>query len=94
MKGIVGKYVAALICAGALTLSVQTWAHDDEDKVLTRTTESKTATKKQEKCEKPCKTTKESKTQKNDHSQHQHGNSPDMSQMDHSNMKMPSKTSK
>lgn len=94
MKGIFGKFVITFVCAGALVSSVQTWAHDDEDKVLTRTTETKAPAKKQEKCEKPCKTTKEDKTQKNDHSQHQHGNSTNTSQMDHSNMKMPNKSAK
>lgn len=77
MKGIFGKFVITFVCAGALISSVQTWAHDDDEKVLTRTTESKAAAKKQEKCEKPCKTTKDDKAQKNDHSQHQHDNSSD-----------------
>lgn len=92
MQKIFSKSVMVFMCIGALIGTTQTWAHDDEDKVLTRTTESKTTTKKQDKCDKPCKTTKESKTQKNDHSQHQHGNSTDMSKMDHS--KMSNKTSK
>ncbi|MCM8510787.1 hypothetical protein PYR74_07905 [Acinetobacter bereziniae] len=88
MQKIFSKSVMVFMCIGALIGTTQTWAHGDEHK----TADGKTTVKKQEKCKEPCKPTKESKTQKNDHSQHQHGTSTDMSKMDHS--KMSNKTSK
>ena len=36
MKIVLSRSVIALICMGALMNTVQTWAHEDEDKVLTR----------------------------------------------------------
>lgn len=109
MKNVLSRSVTALICMGALMTSVQTWAHDDEDKVLTRTVDEQPIDKKQKKCEKNCKTNKDSKIQTNNSMQHQHGNASEMSQMDHSkmtnmpssmkdmdhsNMEMPNKTNK
>lgn len=101
MKNVLSRSVKALICMGALMTTVQTWAHEDEDKVLTRTVDEQPIDKKQKKCEKNCKT--------NNSTQHQHGKASEMSQMDHSkmtnmpssmkdmnhsNMEMPNKTNK
>lgn len=62
MKNVLSRSVTALICMGALMTTVQTWAHEDEDKVLTRTADEQPIDKKQKKCEKNCKTNKDSKT--------------------------------
>lgn len=94
MKIVLSRSVIALICMGALMNTVQTWAHEDEDKVLTRIVDEQPIDKKQKKCERNCKTNNDSKTQTNNSTQHQHGNFSEKSQMDHSNMEMPNKTNK
>lgn len=109
MKIVLSRSVIALIWMGALMNTVQTWAHEDEDKVLTRIVDEQPIDKKQKKCERNCKTNNDSKTQTNNSTQHQHGNSSEKSQMDHSkmnnmpssmkdmnhsNMEMPNKTNK
>lgn len=47
MKNVLSRSVTALICMGALMTTVQTWAHEDEDKVLTRTVDEQPKDKKQ-----------------------------------------------
>lgn len=69
MKNVLSRSVTTLICMGALMTTVQTWAHEDEDKVLTRTADEQPIDKKQKKCEKNCKTNKDSKTQSNNSTQ-------------------------
>lgn len=102
MKGIFKSFKRSqtvLLCLACLMLSVQSLAHEEEDKVLIRTTDEKNMIEKKQKCEERCKASQSSQVQKNNHkndslqSDKQNSKmsnmSPAMQNMDHTQMKMP-----
>lgn len=72
------------MCVGALITGTQSWA-EDAKQATAANAEIKTNLKAQEKCTKPCSMKNDGKMQQ-DHTQHEHGNMSNMSQMDHSKM--------
>lgn len=84
MKTLFRRSLTTLMCIGTLIAGTQSWAADAKQGT-TVVTETKADSKMSEKCQKPCNMKNHEKTQQ-DHSQHEHGNMADMSQMDHSKM--------
>lgn len=82
MKTLFRRSLTTLMCVGTLIAGTQSWAADAKQGA-TVVTETKADSKMPEKCQKPCNMKNDEKTQQ-DHSQHEHGNMADMSQMDHS----------
>lgn len=85
MKVILRRGLTTLMCVGTLIVGTQSWAGDSKT-VLATSADVKTTVKTQEQCSKPCKMMGDEKAQNDEHKQHQHGNSSEMSQMDHSKM--------
>ena len=84
MKTLFRRSLTTLMCVGTLIAGTQSWAADAKQGA-TEVSETKADLKMPEKCQKPCNMKNDEKTQQ-DHSQHEHGNMADMSQMDHSKM--------
>ncbi len=84
MKTLFRRSLTTLMCVGALITGTQSWA-EDAKQTTAANAEIKPNSKAQEKCTKPCSMKNDGKMQQ-DHTQHEHGNMADMSQMDHSQM--------
>lgn len=84
MKTLFHRSLTTLMCVGTLIAGTQSWAADAKQGA-TVMSETKADSKMPEKCQKPCNMKNDEKTQQG-HSQHEHGNMSDMSQMDHSKM--------
>lgn len=84
MKTLFRRSLTTLMCVGALITGTQSWA-EDAKQTTAANAEIKPNSKAQEKCTKPCSMKNDGKMQQ-DHTQHEHGNMVDMSQMDHSQM--------
>ena len=84
MKTLFRRSLTTLMCVGTLIAGTQSWAGDAKQAVDVDV-EIKPNSKAQEKCTKPCSMKNDGKMQQ-DHTQHEHGNMADMSQMDHSKM--------
>lgn len=82
MKTLFRRSLTTLMCVGALITGTQSWA-EDAKQTTAADAEIKPNSKAQEKCTKPCSMKNDGKMQQ-DHTQHEHGNMADMSQMDHS----------
>ena len=84
MKTLFRRSLTTLMCIGTLIAGTQSWAVDAKQGA-TVVSETKADSKMSEKCQKPCNMKNDEKTQQG-HSQHEHGNMADMSQIDHSKM--------